>query len=402
MEIKSTSGKEGKKNLAMVLFCFQAITGRLHAVIYFIPGIIFIFLMRHYITTRYEHFISPLTQLLKPALFAFLIMLPVTPLVMKAARRFNILEEPRFPKQSKIPIPFLGGLAVFLAYVIVLYFYRPWTAEVKAILLGGGMLFVLGTLDDIRPCSSVLRIMVQLLASAVVIASGLTITFMPHTWWGHIIGVGLTVVWIVGITNATNFIDGVDGLASGFAAIAAGFFFLITVHLGQYDVALLASVIIGCGLGFLVFNVKPAKILLGDGGSTFLGFNLACIALYGGWSDWGIIIALGIPVLILGVLIFDMIYSTVSRIKNGSVRTFRQWLDYHGRDHFHHRLMNLGFKEEQAVIFIYLTSIILGLSALIIEHARVSFPVVVQLIQAALIFIVIILLMRVGRQEPER
>ncbi len=249
--------------------------------------------------------------------------------------------------------------------------------------------------------SSEVRLIAQLGVSLYVAFSGLMVSFMPDHWWGNLLAIAITVSWIIGIINATNFIDGVDGLATGMAVIAAGFFFLITLHLQQYHVALIAAVLLGCGLGFLIFNFKPAKIILGDGGSTFIGFVLACIALYGGWSSWGPIIALGIPILILGVLIFDVIYITISRIKNGQVRTFKEWLDYHGRDHFHHRLMNIGFKEHEAVLFIYMITVVLGLSALVIEHARISYPVVILLIQASLIFLIISILMLVGREIVE-
>ncbi|VAX37873.1 Undecaprenyl-phosphate alpha-N-acetylglucosaminyl 1-phosphate transferase, partial [hydrothermal vent metagenome] len=238
----------------------------------------------------------------------------------------------------------------------------------------------------------------QVAASAIIMSTGLIVSFMPDTWWGQIIAVIITLIWILGIINATNFIDGIDGLATGFTIIAAIFFLIITLHLEQFYVALMAAILVGSCLGFLLFNFKPAKIYLGDGGSTFLGFMLASFALYGEWSFRGPVIALGIPVLILGVLIFDMIYITISRIRNGHVHNFHEWLDYTGKDHFHHRLMNLGFKEEHAVIFIYIIAIILGLSALIVEHARVSYPVVVLMVQAILIFVIISILMLMGRK----
>ena len=160
----------------------------------------------------------------------------------------------------------------------------------------------------------------------------------------------------------------------------------------------MASIFAGCCFGFLMFNYKPAKIYLGDGGSTLLGFLLASFALYGGWSENGIIVALGIPVLILGVLIFDMIYITLSRVKNGKVRTVREWLDYRDRDHFHHRLINIGLKEEDAVLFIFIICIILGLSALVLENTQFSYPAILLIIQGSLIFVVTSILMLVGRK----
>jgi len=225
---------------------------------------------------------------------------------------------------------------------------------------------------------------------------------MPHTPLGITIACLITLLWILGIINSVNFFDGADGLATGITFISSMFFFLITLHLQQYHVCLPAVILCGCCAGFFIFNFKPAKIYLGDGGSTFLGFILACLALYGGWSDRHPVVALGIPTLILGVLIFDMVYITISRISTGKVKSFREWLDYTGRDHFHHRLMDLGFSERNAVLFIFITCLTLGLGALQLEKAQTSYPVVIQIIQAVFIFLVITLLMLTGREKVNR
>ena len=367
-------------------------------VVYFLPLAAFAFLLKEYIRTRYGYWVPSLFQYFLITLIAFVLVLFLIPLCMKLAQHFGIVDKSNDFKKAVGPIPLLGGLGVFLAFLITIFFFKPWSPQIQAIVTASSIIVLIGTLDDIRPLSSGVRLVGQILASSIVMVAGMKVSFMPHTWWGEGLAVFITLFWILGIVNATNFVDGVDGLAAGFTVIAGSFFFLITLHLGQHGPALVAAILAGCGAGFLVFNFKPAKIYLGDGGSTLMGFLLACLALYGGWSNWGPVIALGIPVMILGVLIFDMIYITISRIKNGHVRNFKQWLDYRGHDHFHHRLIHLGFKEEEAVIFIYSTSIILGLSALVIENAHVSYPVVVLLIQATMIFINITILMLIGRQ----
>lgn len=365
-------------------------------------AIVLFLLLQRYVTTVYPYLISPLLQFSFPALCAFLVMMVATPLVMFLAKRFSVLDKLPEPEDRAHPVPLLGGAAIFVSFFLVMLLHYPWPPQTVSILVGGSIIFFLGTMDDIRPLSSTVRLVGQVAASFIVMSSGLVVSFLPNIPGGSLLEPLITLFWIIGIINAANFVDGVDGLAAGFAAIASVFFFLITLHLGQYHVSLLASVLVGCGVGFLVFNFKPAKIYLGDGGSTFLGFMLACFAIYGEWSGRGPIIALGIPALILGVLIFDMIYITISRIQNGQVRNFREWLDYRGKDHFHHRLMLIGFKEEEAVIFIYLTSIILGLSALVLENVRVSYPVILLMVQAALIFFVIIMLMLVGRENIQK
>jgi UDP-GlcNAc:undecaprenyl-phosphate/decaprenyl-phosphate GlcNAc-1-phosphate transferase len=380
-----------KKNLLAGIF-----SGRYPLLIYIIPFLVFVLVLRYYIQTRYGEYLPTLFEYLVPALLAFFVAIAFVPCSMKIAHIFNVVDK---SSHRKGPIPLLGGVGIFAAFITIALLYQPWTSQMKAIILASTIIMVIGTIDDIRPLSSILRLFGQLLAAAIVIAAGIKVSFYPHNWWGESLAILTTVIWILGIVNATNFVDGVDGLATGFTVIAAGFFFLIAIHLHEMGVVIIASILIGSSLGFLLFNFNPAKIYLGDGGSTFLGFLLACLALYGGWSSWNFVIASGIPILILSVLIFDMVYITISRIKNGQVHNIKEWLDYRGDDHFHHRLIHLGFQERTAVIFIYLTSIIMGLSALIVEQAKFSFPVVVSLIQASLIFINITILMLMGRKN---
>ncbi|NTV29087.1 MAG: undecaprenyl/decaprenyl-phosphate alpha-N-acetylglucosaminyl 1-phosphate transferase [Candidatus Omnitrophica bacterium] len=349
----------------------------------------------------YQHLWGTMAGFLQPFLLAIFAVAILTPLMIFIAFRFNILDIPNERKMHTSPVPRLGGLGILLGFWLVALLNLPWTREFTAVLIGGTIIAVMGIVDDIRPLSSRIRLVGQLLASGIVMWSGLIVSFMPRTWWGQAIAVVITLVWILGIVNALNFADGLDGLASGISCISAVFFFLMAVYLRQLDVALVAALTAGCCLGFLIWNFKPAKIYLGDGGSTFLGFLLACIALYGGWSNDGFIVALGIPTVILGVLIFDMIYITIARVKNGKVRTVQQWLDYTAKDHFHHRLMSMGFSDVRAVFFIYLVCIILGLNVLVLEKLRNPLGVSILFIHALLIFVVIFLLMRVGHELRE-
>ena len=364
----------------------------------FIILIGFIFFLRSYISSNYQHLVPHLFYFAIPTLLALLYSIILTYVFMFITSKFKIVDKPAGRKAHKNPIPLLGGLAIYLAFISVYFLYNHWSIQTKGILLGGTIILVIGTLDDIWPLSSTIRLFAQMSASFIVMSTGLIVSFMPDTILGNIIATVITLFWFLGIINATNFADGMDGLAAGFTIIASLFFLLITLHLNQFYVTLMATILIGSCLGFLFFNFKPAKIYLGDGGSTFLGFMLASFALYGEWSFRGPVIALGIPILILGVLIFDMIYITISRVRNGHVHNFREWLDYTGRDHFHHRLVNLGFGEKGAVVFIYIISIVLGLSALVLEHARTSYPVLILMVQAVLIFISISILMLVGRK----
>jgi UDP-GlcNAc:undecaprenyl-phosphate GlcNAc-1-phosphate transferase len=360
---------------------------------------IFIFgILIKFIFLNYKHLVPKLSYFSVPFIFSFFGVVFLTPLMILISRKMNIMDYPSARKNQKEGVPLLGGVGIFVTFLCILYFFRPWTLELKGIIIGASLLFVVGTIDDIKPLSSLIRLLAQIVASLIVMSSGLMVSFVPNSEIGMVLGGLITLVWLIGITNALNFSDGADGLAAGIAVIASTFFFLITLHHQQYNVALLCIVLGGSGLGFLVYNFRPAKIYLGDGGSNFLGFLIASVALYGGWSDRGSITALGIPILILGVLIYDMCYITVSRIRNGLIHNVKEWLNFTGRDHFHHRLMHLGFKVEYAVAFIYGVCIILGLSALVLEDAESIFPVVVMLIQGALIFLNITLLMLVGRR----
>ena len=393
------SSKPSNQKLNDVFLLYRTMCGYLPFFVYFIVLSAFILLLKHYIGTRYHHFVPYLYDYFVPAFSTFVLVLIIMPLCIKIARFFNIQDASGGGKSHLIPTPLLGGLGIYAAFLIVALFYQPWSCPMTAIIIASSIIVIMGTVDDIRPLSSILRLLGQLLASGIVIAAGVKVSFFPSTWWGEALAVVITCIWILGIVNATNFVDGADGLAAGFAVIACIFFFLISLHVDQFSILLIASLLVGAGLGFLIFNFKPAKIYLGDGGSTFLGFMLACLSLFGCWSKWNPLIAAGIPIMILSVLIFDMIYITISRIKNGHVHNFREWLDYRGHDHFHHRLMHLGFREEAAVVFIYSTSIMMGLSALVIGYARTSFPVVVLVIQAIMIFVNITILMLIGRKK---
>jgi UDP-GlcNAc:undecaprenyl-phosphate GlcNAc-1-phosphate transferase len=344
----------------------------------------------------YDHLWGTMIQFVGPFFASALAVVVLTPLMILIARRFNILDVPNERKIHTTPVPRLGGLAILLGFWIVALMNLPWSKEFGAILVGGTIIAILGIVDDVRSLSSRIRLIGQLVASGIVIWAGLFVSFMPKTWWGQALAIIITVIWILGIVNALNFADGLDGLAAGITFIAAVFFFLIAIYLRQPSVAFGAVLLAGSCLGFLVWNFKPAKIYLGDGGSTFLGFILACLALHGGWSDDGVIVALGIPTMILGVLVFDMIYITVARIKNGSVRTFQEWLDFTAKDHFHHRLMSLGFSEVMAVVFIYLVCLILGINVLVLEKIHNPLGVTILFIHALLVFVVIFMLMRVG------
>lgn len=325
--------------------------------------------------------------------FPFLLSLSLSPLMNRAALKFKILDYPHPRKIHPQPIPLLGGVAIYLGFAVTLLANFQFSLPLKGVLLGATLITAIGLIDDIRPLPATLRLIGQLLAAGILIRYGVKVSFLPNTLWGEIGEVVITIVWVVGITNALNFLDGLDGLATGLSAIAAGVFFVIALQTNQPYLGYLTVALLGTTLGFLPYNWHPARMFLGDSGSSFLGFSLAGLAIMGGWAENNPIVALSIPILVLGVLIFDMVYITLSRFKQGKVKGFRSWIEYVGRDHLHHRLLKLGFSQRQTTLFIYLMSLCLGLSAIALA-STFNKSALLLLSQAIIIFLIITILMQ--------
>ena len=200
---------------------------------------------------------------------------------------------------------------------------------------------------------------------------------------------------MLGITNSMNFFDGLDGLATGLTIICSSFLGILAFKIMQPYLMLLSVALAGSCLGFLPYNFgyrKPAVIFLGDAGSTFMGFMLAGMVLMGGWGGEDPIKAYAMPILIMDIFIFDMVYTTVSRIASKKVVSFNGWLEHTGKDHLHHRLTSLGLSAKQTVFFIYFLTASLGLSALVLRNGSVI-DALVLLLQAVTIYLIIVVLM---------
>ncbi len=318
--------------------------------------------------------------------FAFL----STPLARKVAWVLGALDRPGGRKIHDRPTPLLGGAAIYAAFAAVLLLNFSFSWELKGVALGATLILLLGLVDDFRPLPAWLKLLVQLGAVGILIRFGVVLSFLPDGFWGTAGEWLLTAIWVVGITNAMNFLDGLDGLATGLAAINATFFTIVSLQTGQGYMGFLSVALLGSCLGFLPYNFRlkePASIFLGDAGSTFLGFTLAGIAVMGEWAEDRLVNII-IPVLILGVPIFDMTLTTVVRIGTGQVRSVGEWLNFTGRDHFHHRLLDIGLGRIGAVSTIYVIAVWLGLSALVLKGATGTDALLV-LLQAGIIFFLI-------------
>lgn len=334
-------------------------------------------------------------------LFAFLGSYALTPAMLQIGHRWNLVDIPTERKIHVQPTPRLGGVAVYAGFVGSVLMNSILPDWMTAIVLAGSLLLLVGVIDDIHELPASSKLVAQVAAAGIVIASGKVLTLFPAGVAGDAANMTLTLLWIVGITNAFNFFDGMDGLAAGLAILMAGFMGLVAFETDQPGVGWLAMAVIGACAGFFPYNFRgtqPARIFLGDGGSTFLGFTLACLTVKGNWADSSPLVSFSNPLLIFGVLIYDMIHITVERVVTGKVHSVKEWLDYVGKDHLHHRLERALGSRQASVAMIFLLTISLGLSAMALRHPGLQ-EAVFLLIQAGLIVAMITVLEIAGRQR---
>ncbi len=325
----------------------------------------------------------------------------LNPIFARIAKKLNILDFPDTRKLHHEATPLLGGASVFIGFMVALLTNGIFSKAIVAILIASLILFVIGILDDCKGVSAGLKLLTQLICTLLVMSCGIVLRVLPaDLGMTAIIGNSfLTVFWIVGIANAMNFFDGMDGLAAGLGALISFFLGVVAFQTAQPFLGWIAIAMLGGCLGFLPFNFrlkKNAAIFLGDAGSVVIGFVLACVAVYGDWAEGNPVVALVSPVLIFWILIFDMIHITVDRILAGKVKNFRQWIEYVGKDHLHHRLANVLGGRKQSVLFIYLLGICLGTSAVVLRNARPA-DAILLIIQACIMVVLITVLERRGR-----
>ena len=334
-------------------------------------------------------------------LLSFGISFSLNPLFSKIAFNLNMLDSPDPRKLHKEATPLLGGAAVFTGFLAALLINGIFSLELNAILIASLFLFTVGVADDYREISAGIKLITQIICAVLVISCGIVLRVIP-TSFGIFAPMGnalLTVLWIIGITNAMNFFDGMDGLAAGLGALIAFFLGVVAFQTAQPFIGWIAVAMMGSCLGFLPFNFKArgnAAIFLGDAGSTVIGFILACVAVYGDWAESNTVVALISPLLIFWILIFDMVHITVDRILTGKVFNFHQWIEYVGQDHLHHRLAHVLGSNKRSVLFIYLLSLCLGISAVALRNARVI-DAILLILQAAIMVVLITFLERRGR-----
>jgi len=330
-------------------------------------------------------------------LVAFLVAFVTAPIFRMLALRYGMVDAPAARKLQKESVPLLGGAAIYLGVIAGSFVVPLYAKSHQALFLASTLIFVISLFDDKKEVSARVRLAVQLVAAGILIFSGLRISFLPNVWWGHAGEIFITLVWIIGMTNAFNYLDGADGLCSGLTIVAAFFFFMILLTTGQVDLIFLPVAVMGACAGFFPHNFMRGKMFLGDAGSMFLGFTMAGFALTGSWAGESMIRVL-VPILILGVPIFDMIFTTVMRYKENKARTLIRWIEYAGRDHFHHYLMDLGLGPRGAIFFIFAISASMGINALIISSATDWVFGFLMVLQSGITFLLVGILMVMGRR----
>ncbi|MGB9300050.1 MAG: MraY family glycosyltransferase [Anaerolineae bacterium] len=293
---------------------------------------------------------------------ALILVLGATPVFRRLAGRLGMVDRPDARRVHLSPVPLLGGIAIYAGFIMaLLLFGEGWVvSQAISILIGATIVSFLGIWDDRWGVRPVMKLLGQAIAASIVILSGVQVSFLPN----QALNLLITFLWIVGITNALNLLDNMDGLSGGVGAVAAAYFLLLAGLNGQYLVASLAAALLGVCIGFLVYNFNPASIFMGDAGSMFLGFVLAAVGIKLRFPNHPNVITWMIPVVVLGLPIFDTTLIVVSRLRRGI-----NPLTNPGKDHVSHRLVSLGLSQRRAVILLYGVCCALGLVGLLIMHA---------------------------------
>jgi len=311
-------------------------------------------------------------------ILSFIVAFFATPIAKKVAFKIGAVDVPRDNRRMhKKPIARLGGLAIISGFLVSVLFYvldsfydvnSPLNVNRQFFGFLAGMLIIvcIGIIDDIKTLSARFKLVFQIISALAVVLSGTRIEYVTNPFsetgisrLNPILSYAITLIWIIGITNAINLIDGLDGLAAGVSSIASLSLFIVSIIFERWDVAILTAALAGSTLGFLPYNFNPAKIFMGDTGATFLGFTLGVVSIQGTLKSYAAI-AIAIPILVLGLPLFDTVFAIIRRFFNGKP------IMEADRGHLHHRLIDMGLSQKQSVLIMYILSAALGLCAIVL------------------------------------
>lgn len=336
-------------------------------------------------------------------MFSLSMSFVLTPGAILLSRVLGVIDIPDDRKDHKAPTPSLGSLPVAISFFLALLINGILSPALLAVVLASFIILVVGILEEVAGVREWVRLIAQFTAFVVVASAGVLLELFPPTLWGNVFNIILSFLWIVGITNAMNFIDGLDGLCAGVASVIAFFLGIIAVQTHQPELGWMSVALMGACLGFIPYNFVPkgeARIFLGDAGSSFLGFILASLAILGEWSANNPIVSFSTPILIFGVLIYDMLYTNINRIVKKKVRSLSQLLSFVGLDHTHHRIAAIMGDKKLAVLFILMLNVILGLGTLALRDAATILAL--ALIFQAILLFTLITILEVGSKKRGR
>jgi UDP-GlcNAc:undecaprenyl-phosphate/decaprenyl-phosphate GlcNAc-1-phosphate transferase len=315
----------------------------------------------------------------------------LTPIIRRIALALGVVDKPGARKVHRKNMPTLGGIAIaagFYAGTIIIFHAIPgamdrFSLKFTGLYIGSAIIIILGTIDDIRPLRAKLKLAVQIIAAMVLLGTGFVVEELTIPFFGKVplgyFGIVLSTLWIVGITNAINLLDGLDGLAAGVSGIASFFMCLAAVDQGNYVIAFLAFALSGACAGFLPFNFYPARIFMGNPGSMFLGFILSAISIVS-FQKSTTAIALFIPVIALGVPIIDTSLAIVRRIAK------KKLIFKADKEHIHHKILFREQSQRRTVLSLYFLSVCFGLIALSFRGIKGLYAIIALIAVAVVTF----------------
>ena len=324
-----------------------------------------------------------------PFLLAALVSYVLTPYIKMLAFKIGAIDKPDNRKVHKKIMPRLGGLAIYIAFMVGVVASLELTWDIVGILRGGTLIVLVGILDDKYQLPAKVKLLGQIAAACVLVLFDIRIEWINNPLGGYFyldkfLSIPLTVFWVISFTNVVNLIDGLDGLAAGVSAIASLTVILVAVQMGYYHIAIMTAALAGGIIGFIRYNFNPATIFMGDTGSMFIGYMLAAVSVYGAVKT-AATIALIVPAIALGLPIMDTAFAIMRRYSNG--RPIFQ----PDKGHLHHRLLAMGMNQKQAVLLMYAISAALGIGAVLWAEMDGFY--------AALIIAVIITAVAVGAKK---
>ncbi len=311
---------------------------------------------------------TSVTQVILALGVSMLLSFALTPLVKRLAYKIGAVDIPKDKRRMHDhPIPRLGGLAIFIGFVITVLAFAQPDRQLRGILLGACLIVAVGVVDDSHPLGAGIKFILQIVAALIAVWHGVIIQtianplpFLGGEYWDFgVMAVPITVIWIVAVTNSVNLIDGLDGLADGVSTIAALTMLVIALLLQNMEMAIICAALVGACVGFIPYNRNPAKMFMGDTGATFLGYMLATVSVTGLFKLYAIISFI-VPFIILGFPIYDTASAFTRRILKGQNPMKAD------RSHTHHKLIDMGMNQKQAVATLYLVAGVLGLCAVMI------------------------------------